>query len=536
MTDSGRKARARSQSVPSTSRNTLPSQKPPEEQAWERDDEDDEEEDDRPDRIVPNATAVMMYERRSLMVGLFKGDPNEFTPWKWRLEHHLTKLKLHHTIERTPREEPYGIPDPDATPEEERERQRKYQKRCEEDCDAIEEIVTTISNAVLQKIMHCQFAKECMDGLCKAYQRSGTLVAMHIRRQLFALNERQFDSLTELFHTHSRLCRELDEADPQATHLEKVQTLLGAVPDRFKYVVAAILILPQEILRTKPLEELHRMLYDAELMQPPPVQRSDVAMVAGRATGGKFKNVECFGCHQLGHFRDKCPMEKKKKQNRKNALQRSIQQRRTEHALISKECARVPPAGKRLPCVLDSGASSHMFNEANIMKRMKTLEQEIHVSTAKEGQKLRAQARGQVTLKSVVGDNKLKKLNLYNVLFIPGLQENLISVKRVVSLGNQVVFFNDGVIIKDRSGEVIARGSCIDGLYFLDVYYEDDDTEENALLCNDENSVLWHKRFGHIGFSNLERLFKEKMVSGLTMQTKDFDWKKSQTRRIGYGR
>lgn len=493
----------------------------------EEDEDDEEEEDDQdPNRIVPNATTVMMYERRSLMVGLFKGDPAEFTPWKWRLEHHLTKLKLHHTIERTPREEPYGLPDPCATEEEEKERQKKYQKRCEEDCDAIEEIVTTISNGPLQKIMHCQYAKQAMDALCKAYQRCGTLVAMHIRRQLFTLNEKQFENLSELFNTHSGLCRDLELADPQVTHLEKVQTLLGAVPDAYKYVVAAILILPPEVLRKKPLDELHRMLYDAELIQKPSTSRNDVAMVAGRPTEPKYKNVQCFGCHRFGHYRDKCPLEKKKKQDRKKGVQRAIQQRRAEHAMMMQERSGLSTTCKRLPCVLDSGASNHMFNEERIMKKMKILEQEIQVATAKEGHLLQAKAKGEVSLMSVIGVNKMKKLKFYNVLFIPGLQENLISVKRVVSLGNEVVFSSGGVIIRDKFGEVIARGSCIDGLYFLDVFYEDDNEEENALLCKNDNSMLWHKRFGHIGFSNLEKLCKEKMVNGMAMQLKDFDQKK----------
>lgn len=70
-----------------------------------------------------------------------------------------------------------------------------------------------------------------------------------------------------------------------------------------------------------------------------------------------------------------------------------------------------------------------MFKDVKVMKNLQNLTEKVTVTTAKEGEELRATKRGSVKfttreLHSVVGEIKIKKFRLYDVLFIPELQKN----------------------------------------------------------------------------------------------------------------
>ena len=51
------------------------------------------------------------------------------------------------------------------------------------------------------------------------------------------------------------------------------------------------------------------------------------------------------------------------------------------------------------------------------MNDIENLDVDMIVSTAKEGEHLKATKKGSVSLKSVVGVNKMKRLKLYNFFF-----------------------------------------------------------------------------------------------------------------------
>lgn len=63
---------------------------------------------------------------------IFDGAESNFGAWKWRIEHHLAKLKLSGTLVRIPLEEEYAVPKPGATQEQEEARRKKYRKRLDE--------------------------------------------------------------------------------------------------------------------------------------------------------------------------------------------------------------------------------------------------------------------------------------------------------------------------------------------------------------------------------------------------------------------
>lgn len=137
---------------------------------------------------------------------------------------------------------------------------------------------------------------------------------------------------------------------------------------------------------------------------------------------------------------------------------------------------------KRVRFVVDSGASDHMVNNVDLLEDIRELERPVVISIAKSGEKLRATKVGRMKLKSVVGMNSIKNLELYNVLFTPGLEENLLSVRWASKSGKRVTFTKEEDIF-EHEDEVVVSGIFIDGLFHLHLIWEGKSTESLECLA-----------------------------------------------------
>jgi hypothetical protein len=104
-----------------------------------------------------------------------------------------------------------------------------------------------------------------------------------------------------------------------------------------------------------------------------------------------------------------------------------------------------------------------------------------------------------------------KHLKMENVLYVPGLQKNLLSILGLEEIGFRVAFIDGQVIMWSRGNNIddaIIIGIHGDGLYKLK------GKADQALVHSTINPCEpWHRRFTHIHYKEL--LIVSKMVKGL---------------------
>ncbi|KAL9659203.1 hypothetical protein QQ045_018680 [Rhodiola kirilowii] len=108
--------------------------------------------------------------------------------------------------------------------------------------------------------------------------------------------------------------------------------------------------------------------------------------------------------------------------------------------------------------LIDSGASSHFTYDANLLKDIHELS-EAHKVTLPNGECFEIRHKGDCYLQNGV--------ILYDLLFVPEFQVNLISVYRLVAdLKCQILFTNSNCIIQDHLGKTILKtGRLVGALY-----------------------------------------------------------------------
>ena len=117
-------------------------------------------------------------------------------------------------------------------------------------------------------------------------------------------------------------------------------------------------------------------------------------------------------------------------------------------------------------------------------------------------------------------------LELENTFYVPSFSRNLISISRLVPLGCSFNFTNSGFSIYNKS-KVIGYGALYDGLFLIqlhnDVTYNSMYVTTGLKRCvvNEESSMLWHQRLGHIFIERMKQLVNDGVFS--TLDFADFE-------------
>lgn len=147
---------------------------------------------------------------------------------------------------------------------------------------------------------------------------------------------------------------------------------------------------------------------------------------------------------------------------------------------------------------MDSGASMHMTNRSDWMYGLKS--PSVSTITVACKTPLSVVNMGNVNL----WINNHNKIQVRDVLYIPKLAANLLSVSAMVKNGCKVNFRKDGCDIYNREGTPLFTATLINNLYLLNTHREAHANLTSVDHLN--NIVLWHKRMGNLNLSDVVKL------------------------------
>ena len=150
--------------------------------------------------------------------------------------------------------------------------------------------------------------------------------------------------------------------------------------------------------------------------------------------------------------------------------------------------------------IIDSGATSHMCHNKELFTTLTPLQKSTDVVLG-YGRALQAIGKGKIILEINLPNGKSKACTLHNVLYIPGLSYNLLSVSQASKKGKLVKFTDSTCHILSKSHKLIAKPTKRGSLYKLNCSF---DTERVHFASGPiTNEDIWHQRFGNLGLHNL---------------------------------
>lgn len=154
---------------------------------------------------------------------------------------------------------------------------------------------------------------------------------------------------------------------------------------------------------------------------------------------------------------------------------------------------------------VDSGASAHMTPNKAWVKNMNESPCLPEIVVANES-KVPVVCSGDV---DIVSELKCH-ITVRNVLCVPSLTTNLLSVSELIKNGNHVIFESNHCYIRDKNNGLVATADLSEGVYKLRLQ-----SQSCLLAAQADSEMLWHRRLAHINSQDMHKM-RNGVVDGLS--------------------
>lgn len=373
---------------------------------------------------------------------------------------------------------------------------------------ALARICLSVKSNCIQYLRSVTTAKQAWEKLKEVFEDKGLYRRVLLLRKLHRSNYNDYSSMGEYIDGVMTLVQQLADIGRVIEDKEVAELLLSGLPQEFDVLVSSL-------ETANILENLTSEAVRARLLQEEFRKQSD----NGVSVPSESSFIVCHYCKKPGHIKSKCFKLKRDNKNKvnKKPVQVSTQ---SETFLV---CA-VAECVNSANWIIDSGCTSHMCNNKNLFVSMDT--SFTSKVTVADNNVLQCKGKGCVT----VYVDKCSRI-IENVLFVPNLSANLLSVSKLTDKGYSVIFNNDKCHIKNKN-EVLASASHRDGLYRLDCSVPNSSclqssfassctlpgnvqVQESALAAGSVPVDVWHKRLGHLSLRGMCAL-RDNLAEGVS--------------------
>ena len=352
--------------------------------------------------------------------------------------------------------------------------------------------------------------------LADQFQKKTWANKLELRRKLYSLRLKGGSSVQEHLKSMTEIFDALSVIGDPVSEEDRVVHLLASLPESYSVLVTA-LEANAEVPKMEHVTE--RLLHEERKLKDQSVgTNSEKAMTLKHKKGPK-----CHHCGKYGHIRRNCRKfaaetksdssekgdTKSVKQHAKAAKVReddsssSNSDSDSEIGLVTCH-ALTTSAGRQDTWIVDSGATCHMSNDRRLFVELRDLEKPLEV-TLGDGHDLNAVGRGVVVLQTKLPSGRRKRCKLHDVLYVPKLTHNLLSVSKASDAGKKVRFGEASCQILDENKKLIAVATRAGDLYYLNCcpgFQKSHVTVDKSETMEDLASTFWppwSEEFAEVG-------------------------------------
>ena len=428
-------------------------------------------------------------------------------------------------------------------------------------------MISSISPSVLSRISgHAGSIKQIWEALQREYMGTNFILADTELERLHNVKYDEFGSATSYVQYVKTLVDLLKDMGILIPDFEHSHILLKGLGESFRDVIISL----RGDTRAGEPEILGERIISAENN----IQKEQKAALPSanivRDSSGCIRTKKCKHCGRAGHDDKECWIKhphlrpRRRKQGKRPIPASSQSESRINETQKeggqgpSSSTARInivstsPDRQSRVSkdtttWILDSGATAHICGQRAAFQRIRPFNKQIITAT---GEEVAVQGIGGIRL-TLRNGRGCQALFLRDVLYVPGIQMNLMSTGKLNDMGTSVIH-QPGVTILQRGNRVLGRAHLVDGLFRLSVRQrpttarhqhvmsmeevEPMETTDISLsggvleaphtaepICHQNSAKqansntpsdvvseeLWHMRLGHINYPDVEKVLED---------------------------
>lgn len=398
------------------------------------------------------------------------------------------------------------------------------------DAKAQKYIVMSVDKKHLLHIINCKYAHEMYDKLKNIFEKSTQDQVCNLLQQFYSCSYNKDTDMTLHISKIENLAHKLKALNQQMDDNMIISKIISTLPKNYRHFITAwesTAVTERTItnLIARIWAEENRNMQEQE-------SQSDVAFRSEESFKNKnTKNQtkyykkgkeedKCFKCGKKGHYARNCDDRENPRLSRNGQCSTCKKNNHTEKDCFFRENENHAERNKvaflvegkmtkdfyDTSFVVDSGCSSHMSNTKELFSTL--TESESTILVAKKNQTMMSEGKGNI---------EGSKCTLKNVLFVPELSKNLLSVNAITDNNGQVIFSKKKVIIK-KDDTLVLEGIKENGQYIVKLQQNNEGfLAENRM----SNCETWHRKLGHLGINNIKKLMN--MSEGINLSKKDVE-------------
>lgn len=401
------------------------------------------------------------------------------------------------------------------------------------DEDAHGIIALSVEDSQQRFIKNKTTAREAWLALESYYQKSTTSNKVHLLKRLCRTFLEEGGDMEDHIVTLSDCFDKLTALEVNFDDTVVACLYLSSLPESYDTLVTALESRPEtdltsEFVKGRLIDEFRKRKGAKEIRES--ISKETAMKAEHKANSSGSQGSKCYFCKKKGHIKPNCHKYKawKAKQEKEEEKSNKVSEdsgKKGDYAYLARAslntCSEVCLGAKTTDCswIVDSGATSHMVQSPDFFSKIDSSKKGF-VSLADE-RKAQIAGKGSGAIKCSIGKEKISDLEINDVLLVPGLGTNLLSVRKMTNEGYELIFKGDSCrVVKDGVVKAVARAPLHSDLYEIK-------TAEKACTANiaikvesseghSENCLhVWHRRFGHRHWDAIKELSSRGLATGI---------------------
>lgn len=462
-----------------------------------------------------------------------KFDGTNFQGWKFQLTAVLMANEIFDVVDGTRR----------RPPDQEGVNEGRTKIWVKDNAKATAIIAAALEYEQLDSIIVCTTAKAMWDKLSAMHEQRIASNVVSLTQRFYGYRMSSNDSVIQHVSHIQNLARQLSDLGQPVNEVGVIAKILESLTSKYTVLKTAWdSVEPNrqtvENLLERLIREENRLKDEDDSASAFAVTRHNNTKNEEKYKGEKKKNnrskkdIECYGCHEKGHYASKCPRRKNNSENKSSSSSNCAFVLSTETSNNTKptvkegnkspsveQTQRLLQADKNDVWITDSGASAHITFRREWLVNFRSVSGE-KISLGDDGE-CDVIGTGTAPIEKLV-NGKWQNSVIENVLFVPQVTKNLLSVGVCTNRSFRVSFEN-GSVEMSRNGHIEATGvkqtNCLYRMFFR-APSQDNRNETNIAAID---LKIWHERLGHIHKRALHELVNRELVNGVNLKNiKDF--------------
>lgn len=401
--------------------------------------------------------------------------------------------------------------------------QERYENWDTTDKKAKYALTQSLELSQIRHVINCRTSNEIWTRLEALYEQKNE-TSVHLLLARFFEYKMDPNKMTVSEHVSNveQMARQLEDVGHKQDETTIITKILHSLPVSFRSVISAWDSVPRNEQRLANL--LPRLMKEEQLAKSfgeLKINSEDesVALCAKKSKHVKkpkqdkktFKG-KCFNCNEEGHTARQC---KKPKQESKQANSASQEKRPSQGDAFTASSSSAFRERPNEDCwIADSGASNHMTFRREWFETFKAINDRTVPITVGNKNIVYARGKGNIKVISTV-NGKEREGTLYDVLWIPDLGRNLLSIGASTKHENRTIIEENQIKIINKKNQTTMIGYSHErNLYTMDTQVVLAEREAHYAEKEAQPMSVWHERFGHVSYKKLEQMITSGIIKG----------------------